>query len=183
MKRNSNIEMIRRVAISLCVFVVSFSAFAQERGDVAFGVNGLGGIYTDKILSYGIGLKLLYNVADPVRLAAEMDFSAGTSYDDLIDSKLVSFGFQDYSLYAHYLIPISRKFLVYPLIGGGMLRKSTKTEIFDNSEKKIVYKMVGSFGAGFEYAITNNLSSSVELRFKHDGRNHYIYLASIAYKF
>ena len=104
MKRNANVEMIRRVTISLCVFVVSFSAFAQERGDVAFGVNGLGGIYTDKILSYGIGFKLLYNVADPVRLAAE-------------------------------------------------------------------------------YAITNNLSSSVELRFKHDGRNHYIYLASIAYKF
>ena len=176
-------KMIRGVVIVLCVFTFSFSAFAQERGDVAFGVNGLGGIYADKMLSYGIGFKLLYNVAAQVRLAAEMDFSAGASFDELIDSKQVSFGFQDYSMYAHFLISINRKFSVYPLVGAGMLRKSTKTILTDNNDKKIVYSMVGSFGAGFEYAMTSNLSTSVELRFKHDGRNHYIYLASIAYKF
>ena len=168
-----------QVAMMLIALTTSFSAIAQERGDVAFGVNGLGGIYVDKMFSYGIGFKLLYNVSDLFRLAGEADFSSGLKLDD----NFVSCGFQDYSVYAHYLLPISNKVTVYPLAGVGMFIKKSKMRIDGVTEKVIDNRTVGSFGAGVEYAITSNLSSSVELRFKHHGRNHYIYLASIAYKF
>ena len=173
--------MFKRVAIAFKIFTLSFSAIAQEKGDVAFGVNGLGGIYVGNMFSFGIGMKLLYNITDPVRLAGEMDFSTGVKFDD----NIVSCGFQDYSLYVHYLLPISQKVTVYPLAGVGMLRMRSKKIVSGETETEteLDYRLVGSLGAGFEYAITSNLAAGVELRFKHHGRNHYIYLASIAYKF
>ena len=171
--------MFKKVAIALIAVSMSFSVIAQEKGDVAFGVNGIGGIYVDNMFSYGIGLKLLYNIIAPVRLAGEMDFSTGVKFDD----NIVSCGFQDYSLYAHYLLPVSEKVTVYPLVGAGMFRMKTKTKISGITEKETDFRFVSSLGAGFEYAITNNLAAGAELRFKHHGRNHYIYLASIAYKF
>ena len=172
-------EIFIRIAITFIALTMNFSAIAQEKGDVAFGVNGLGGIYVDKMISYGIGFKLLYNISDPFRLAGEADFSKGLKIDD----NFISCGLQDYSVYAHYLIPISNKVTVYPLAGVGLFSMRSKTKIAGITETKIDNRFVGSFGAGVEYAITSNLFSSVELRFKHHSRNHYIYLASIAYKF
>ena len=78
---------------------------------------------------------------------------------------------------------LSNKFTVYPLVGVGMLRMKSKTKNSGITEKETDYRFVSALGAGFEYAITSNLAASVELRFKHHGSNHYIYLASIAYKF
>jgi len=169
------------VMLLLIALSLSFPAIAQEKGDVAIGINGLGGIYVDNTFSFGFGLKLLYNITAPLLLTGEMDFSTGVNLDNNIAAR----GFQDYSLYVHYLLPVSKKVAVYPLVGGGVLRTKSKTDFSGIAEKAIDYRFVSSLGAGFDYAITNNLTSSVELRFKHrhHGRNHYIYLASIAYKF
>jgi molecular chaperone GrpE (heat shock protein) len=67
------VTLLKRMAITTIVLAMSISSIAQERGDVAIGANVLTGSYANKVISVGIGAKLLYNVTAPIRLAAEFD--------------------------------------------------------------------------------------------------------------
>ena len=172
-------KMGKRVAVATIALVMSVSAFAQERGDIAIGVNTLGGLYSEKTYSYGIGAKFLYNITAPIRVAGEFDYSVGTKKD----ASLVSYYFKDLSLYAHYLFPLDSYTVLYPLVGVGLFGIKTEATIFGTTYSASESRTAFAVGGGFEYAVTSHLIVNGELRLKLHGGNHFIYLVGLSYIF
>jgi len=152
MSRGNFYKIVAMIAIALCVV---FETSAQK-GDMAVGGNlllGSGGSYTH----FGVGGKFLYNITDPVRLAAEFDFFPRKDY----------FSWWDFSVFGHYVFSIGEKIAVYPLVGAGIM----------GVQMKIDYRILDDFtfstsgfvftpGAGGEYKLSSNLSVNAELRYK-----------------
>ena len=119
---------LKRVAIIAIALIFSFTVAAQSQGDFAVGANPLlFGVLDNDISSFGVGPKVQFNVTDKIRLSGEMSFSVGWISDvqkrALIDNS--SIGFQDYSVYVHYLFSLSNAdqtehYFLYPLVGIGV---------------------------------------------------------------
>ena len=175
-----NKKMFKRVSIVVIALTVSVLVNAQEKGDKAIGGNavlGTGGDYTH----FGIGGKFLYNITDPIRLTGEFDFFPKKDY----------FSWWDFSVYGHYIFPITEKFAVYPLVGLGMMGIQMNVDLgILGKHSDSTNGFVFSPGGGVQFALSSNLALNVELRYKFvnfsdigvsGNRTHLV--AGLAYKF
>ncbi|GHT35930.1 hypothetical protein AGMMS49574_26550 [Bacteroidia bacterium] len=158
-------------------------AQAQEKGDVAAGINlGLG--FGDSYTNYGIGAKLQYNFADPIRAEASFTYFPKKDYLSL----------WDLSLNLHYLIPIADKLTFYPLAGVGLLNAKSHISsalsnlgyqgygdyIDDTSSSKVAFNV----GLGLDYKLTDNIIANIEGKYKiAKDLNRTLISIGIAYKF
>ena len=161
----------RKVAIvAIAVVSINVAANAQAQGDKAVGGNlviGTGNSYTN----VGIGAKFFYNVTDPIRLAGEFDYFL----------KKDNVSWWDFSVYGHYLFSVADGVNVFPAVGLGMMGWKADLGPFGNySDSKFVF----SLGGGADYALTDQLILTGELRLKlYDGNNRVNFAVGIAHKF
>ncbi|MDO4159270.1 MAG: porin family protein [Prevotellaceae bacterium] len=95
--------MKKIILMAICA-IMSLSTYAQEKGDIAAGVNVS---YGSEIKSVGIGVEGQYNITDKIR--TELGFDYFLEKDGL--------KMWDLNLNFHYLIPLSESFKIYPLVG------------------------------------------------------------------
>lgn len=131
----------------MCVALVGLCASAQEKGDMAVGLNlGVAPCLESgqSITNFGIGAKFQYNITNPIRLEADVDYWMKNKGVDVFDI----------SVNAHYLFNIGEKLKVYPLVGVGYANCS-KSKVLINA------------GAGVEYPITEKLSVGAEIKYQY----------------
>lgn len=127
------------------ILLCNISASAQTKGDFSVG----GGLSLGTLLpTLGIGAVAQYNISDPVRLSANLDY--------FIKNKGVNTF--DISVDCHYLFPLSDKFVVYPLAGVGV------SVLFGDEGSRVPF--IANIGAGVQY----NFSSRLHLTFEVKGR-------------
>ena len=166
-------RFIKKVAILLALMMVGFgSAYAQEAGDMAVGLNI---VFTPKwVFSYaykngaytnnaGAGAKFQYNVTTPIRV--EGIFNTFFSGDNL--------GLWDLSVNAHYLIPATKKLNVYSVTGLDFMKYRSWGKVYGVGGAIIVdMKVAGkhtvfgvNIGGGIECKLSKKVSLQGDLRY------------------
>lgn len=109
----------------MCLGLVAFGASAQEKGDMAAGINlGVAPCLESgvKVTNFGVGAKFQYNISNPIRLEAAFDYGFKSKGLDVMTV----------GVNAHYIFKLNDKFNIYPIIGLGYARISGvyKVEVF-----------------------------------------------------
>lgn len=143
---------------------------AQQKGDMAVGLNlGVAPSLESgaKVTNFGIGAKFQYNLTNPVRLEAALDYGFKSKGADVM-----TFGVN-----AHYLFNVAGRLNVYPIVGlgyahcgGGVFVVGDDLSDFleDNGgSSSSANKFYFNVGAGAEYPITDKLSASLELKYQY----------------
>ncbi len=192
---------MKKVFFALCLAVAGFSAANAQEGQMAAGINigvapSLEG--EGSPTNFGIGAKFQYNVTDPIRVEADVEYwfkSKGISVFDI-------------SANVHYLIPIIDNLRIYPLVGIGYANCHFSGMDIDIPEINLpdipgvdLSGMLGSLerdidtssnasrflfniGAGAEYDITENLVANFEFKYQYlKDFNRMPIQIGIAYKF
>ena len=165
-------QATKRVAIIAIAVTISVAAHAQTKGDMAAGGNlviGMGHSYTN----FGIGAKFLYNVTNPIRLAGEFDFFLKKDYTS----------WWDFSVYGHYLFSVADKVNVFPAVGLGLVGVRVNHMGYGGGTYSHSY-FAASLGGGADFALSDNLFLTGELRFKLIEYSNRVNLAvGVTYKF
>ena len=169
---------MKKFLISFSLAIIGLSVCAQEKGDMAVGLNlGVAPSLESgvSVTNFGIGAKFQYNVTNPIRLEADIDYWFKSKGMDVFDI----------SVNAHYLFHFANKITVYPLIGLGYAHGSgigqgdpnfegidtpwggiSKDE-YNDSFKGGTNSFLFNVGAGAEYTLTNKLSVGVEIKYQY----------------
>lgn len=198
----NTISIIKKVFFVICLALAGISAANAQEGQMAAGIN-LGvapclegdGAPTN----FGIGAKFQYNVTEPIRVEADLEYwfkAKGISVFDI-------------SANVHYLFNITDKLKVYPLAGIGYANlhsSAPKIEVSipnipnipgmpDMSEylKEIenaadassnASRFLFNIGVGADYDITDNLVANFEIKYQYlKDFNRIPISIGIAYKF
>lgn len=167
---------MKKQFIALCMALVGLCASAQEKGDMAAGLNlgvsplvGNGGGVTN----FGLGAKFQYNVSNPIRLEADIDYWF----------KSQGMGVFDISANAHYLFKLSDKFNLYPTVGIGYGHVSSVWDDvmdelndwassipgYDYDDEDLSFsgnRFLFNVGIGAEYAVTDKISVGAEFKYQ-----------------
>lgn len=177
------------ILMGLAMIVGSFCASAQEKGDMAAGINLGVGPCLEKgisVTNFGIGAKFQYSVLKPLRLEAAFDYGFKSKGMDVMTV----------GVNAHYIFKISDKFGVYPLVGVGYARLGGSAygdssdldidwddylgdyyrneyddyddyefddEDFSTSSNKFYFNV----GLGAEYSFSQRLSAGLEIKYQY----------------
>lgn len=168
---------MKKLFISLCIALLGLCASAQEKGDMAVGLNlGVAPCLESgaKVTNFGIGAKFQYNVTNPIRLEADVDYWFKNKGMDVLDI----------TANVHYIFNVGSKLKVYPLVGIGYARLGASMDFSgldeddwlniangkyddDDFESSSTSKFLFNVGAGVEYPITNNLSVGAEIKYQY----------------
>lgn len=189
---------MKKVIIALCLFLTgAVASFAQE-GRMAAGINlGVAPVLeTGGPTNFGLGAKFQYNVTDPIRVEADIEYWFKAKNASVFDIHAN----------VHYLIPIIDKLKVYPLVGigygnihisspkiqmpnipnipgvdlSGMLKEVESA--YDTSEN--ASRFLFNIGVGADYDITDNLTANLEIKYQYmKDFNRMPISIGIAYKF
>ena len=173
--------------ITISTVTLSITINAQEKGDIAIGVNMVVWWTPSQTIernpSYtntGIGAKFSYNVISQLRLAGEFDYFSEKDFASMWDCRV----------YSHYLFPVAVNTVVYPSIGIGMI--DVKTNGFPTPTPSTA---AFTIGIGADCELSSNLILNGEIRHHvlfFDGRymdknyNHskiFNFAIGLAYKF
>ena len=169
---------MKKQFIALCMALVGLCASAQEKGDMAAGLNlGVAPFVGNGVstTNFGLGAKFQYNVSDPVRLEADIDYWF----------KSQGMGVFDISANAHYLFKLSDKFNLYPVVGigyGRIIGGGSGDDDYDYPYKirtraghddddyeegnSGVNRFLFNVGIGAEYAVTDKISVGAEFKYQ-----------------
>lgn len=145
---------MKKIIFAALVALASFSVSAQEQGDMAIGANlGIAPCLENNVgaTNFGIGIKYQYNITDPVRLEADLEYWIKDS----------GIGLFDISANVHYLIPLSSKITAYPLAGIGYGHFN-----FTNYATSSANRFLFNVGVGTEYALNDNISLGAEIKYQ-----------------
>lgn len=179
---------MKKVFISLCMVLVGLCASAQQKGDMAVGLNlGVAPCLESgaSLTNFGIGAKFQYNVTNPIRLEADVDYWVKSKGVDVFDI----------TANVHYLFKIGQKLNIYPLagigyahIGGGFSAgdfddlKDTMQGVggylgdydgYDEWEDSLdktsggANKFLFNVGVGVEYPLTAKFSIGAEVKYQY----------------
>lgn len=170
---------MKKFFISICVALVGLSVSAQEKGDMAVGLNlGVAPSLESgaKVTNFGIGAKFQYNVTNPIRLEAALDYGFKNKGCDVMNL----------GINAHYIFKVGDKLNVYPLVGLGYAHigggGSKGGDDFDEDDFKHLWsrssdldkeggssasKFLFNVGAGIEYPITDKLAVGAEIKYQY----------------
>ena len=155
---------MKKIFVSLCVALVGLCASAQEKGDMALGLN-LGAAPClesgANLTNFGIGAKFQYNVTNPLRLEADVDYWFKNKGMDVFDV----------TANVHYLFNVGSKVKVYPLVGIGYARLKATADFDFEGEDFSVSASEGKFlvnaGAGIECPVSEKLSIGAEVKYQY----------------
>lgn len=157
-------------------------ASAQQKGDMAVGLNlGVAPVlekYVD-LTNFGIGAKFQYNVTNPIRLEADVDYWFKAKEMDVFDI----------SANVHYLLHFGEKFTMYPLVGIGygrvgggfsggggdygdydfndLLSKYSNDDLDEEIESSALNRFLFNVGVGVEYNLTSKLAVGAEIKYQY----------------
>lgn len=186
----------------MCMALVGLCASAQEKGDMAVGANlGVTPCLESgtSVTNFGIGAKFQYNVTDPIRLEAALDYGFKSKGADVFTL----------GVNAHYLFNLSDKLRVYPLAGVGYAHFSGGYGSYDGGDggdggdydfgydidyddmfegdgrsTGSVSKFMLNVGAGIECDITSNIAVNAEIKYQYiKNFNRLPISIGVAYKF
>ena len=119
---------MKKFFIFTCAALIGLCASAQEKGDMAVGLNlGVAPCLESgaSVTNFGIGAKFQYNVTNPIRLEAAFDYGFKNKGVDVMTI----------GVNAHYIFNVANKFNIYPLVGVGYAHcKATASGIPDLDE-------------------------------------------------
>lgn len=178
---------MKKKILIMFMALLGLSVSAHEKGDMAVGLNlGVAPCLESgaSITNFGIGAKFQYNITDPIRVEADLDYWLKSSGVDLFDI----------SANIHYLFKLSEKLTVYPLVGVGYAHTggasfggdfdydfdydfdgdgdgSSFTGNFDEEDFEgqsgSSSKILLNVGAGVDFAINDKLSVGAELKYQY----------------
>ena len=173
---------MKRFFIFACAALLGLCASAQKKGDMAVGLNLDVAPCLEKgasVTNFGIGAKFQYNVTNPIRLEAALDYGFKNKGIDVLTV----------GVNAHYIFKVANKISVYPLVGVGYAHcGATVSGIPDmdendwwdvakgdadiddfgtKSESGSAHKSYFNVGAGAEYAINNKLAAGLEIKYQY----------------
>ena len=190
---------MKKFFIFTCAALIGLCASAQEKGDMAAGLNlGVAPCLESgaSVTNFGIGAKFQYNVTNPIRLEAAFDYGFKNKGVDVMTI----------GVNAHYIFNVANKFNIYPLVGVGYAHcKATasgipdlddndwggisnwKTDIDDYGTKEesgSANKFFFNVGVGAEYAINDKISIGAEIKYQYiENFNRLPISLGVAYKF
>ena len=147
----------------VCAVLTVASSFAQQ-GQKAVGINlGAAPCLEDgaSLTNFQLGAKFQYNVSDPVRLEAALNYGCEDNYICCLD----------FAVNAHYLVNLGESFAIYPLAGIGLARVKASVPVdteygtMDLSASKT--RFMFNLGIGGEYNITDNFAANLELKYQY----------------
>lgn len=167
----------------VCAILFSATAFAQQ-GRMAAGVNlGFAPCLEDNVdvTNFQLGGKFQYNVTDPVRLEAALNYGFEDNHISVLD-----FGFN-----VHYLFNLAEKFSIYPLAGFGIAHSKVSFDLgdFDDDYEGVsVSKSENDFmfniGLGCDYDINEKFTANFEFKYQYiKDFNRMPITVGLAYKF
>lgn len=157
----------------MCVALVGLCASAQQKGDVAVGLNLGISPCLEKGISLtndGIGVKFQFNVSDPIRVEANYNHWFMPMQDMF-----------DISVNIHYLLNlVNSKLVVYPLIGVGYSRGMDWAnsdldfgdfdyeDYYDDDDESFTpNKFLFNVGIGVDYPVSNKFSVGAEIKYQY----------------
>ena len=165
---------LHKIALMVTIAVMlSMAINAQEKGDMAAGVNLVLGTGSNSGVNYtniGIGMNFLYNVTNPFRMEA--------SFTYFFEKDFVSMW--DFSLNGHYLLTITDQVTVYPLAGLGVLGAKKDYGLGSNSDTYVCVNL----GGGVDFKLTDQFVFNAGLKYKIVNEwNRLMLSAGILYRF
>ena len=144
---------------------------AQTKGDKAVGINlGIAPCLESgsNVTNFGIGAKFQYNVTNPVRLEADLDYWFKDKATDVFD---ISANIQ-------YIFHIGSKVNVYPFVGLGYAHIGFSWSLDDDdllyytrsSNLEVstsLNRFLFNLGVGAEYKVASNVYAQFELRYQY----------------
>ena len=190
---------MKKFFIFTCAALIGLCASAQEKGDMAVGLNlGVAPCLESgaSVTNFGIGAKFQYNVTNPIRLEAAFDYGFKNKGVDVMTI----------GVNAHYIFNVANKFNIYPLVGVGYAHcKATasgipdldendwldiaygKTDIDDYGTKEesgSANKFFFNVGVGGQYDLNDKLAVNLEIKYQYiENFNRLPISLGIAYKF
>ena len=168
--------------------LVGLCASAQQKGDMAVGLNlGVAPCLESgaSLTNFGIGAKFQYNVTNPIRLEADVDYWVKSKGVDVFDI----------TANVHYLFKIGQKLNIYPLAGIGYAHIGGVFSAGDFDDLKDTMQGVGGYlgdydgydewedsldktsggankflfnvGVGVEYPLTAKFSIGAEVKYQY----------------
>ncbi|MDO4932529.1 MAG: outer membrane beta-barrel protein [Prevotellaceae bacterium] len=185
---------MKKLFITMCAVLCGLCASAQEKGDMAVGVNvGVAPCLESgaSLTNFGFGGKFQYNISNPIRLEAGVNYGLKDKGVDVFDA----------SLNLHYLFSVSEKFKIYPLVGVGYGHIGISDDAdfalgdYDDIDFDDIYDIIDRFGTrasgydamydeyeveepsnskfllnvgvGAEYSLTDKLSLGAEVKYQY----------------
>ena len=190
---------MKKFFIFTCAALIGLCASAQEKGDMAVGLNlGVAPSLESgaSVTNFGIGAKFQYNVTNPIRLEAAFDYGFKNKGVDVMTI----------GVNAHYIFKVANKISVYPLVGLGYAhckatasgipdldendwweRANGKTDIDDYGTKEesgSANKFFFNVGVGGQYDLNDKLAVNLEIKYQYiENFNRLPISLGIAYKF
>lgn len=180
---------MKKVLLSFCFILFTIQGLlAQKKGETTVGLN-IG--YGIEVPNTGMGLEIQYGVRDDIRLEAGFDYFFRNK----------SINMWDLNLNAHYLVPISKHFEAYPLVGFAYTNWGVKKgwsvedkEVANKIEDSGILaegeisghssKVGANLGAGFEYNYSSNLTFNIEAKYQLlSDLSQAVFSLGIAYRF
>jgi outer membrane protein X len=155
---------------------MSVAADAQEKGDIAAGVNVVLGS-GDSFTNFGIGAKLQYSITKPLRVEGAFNYFLKKDFTNMWDA-----GFN-----LHYLFFVSEKLVVYPLVGAGILGSKIEldfSELGGDNMSASASEFGGNIGGGVDFKLTEKLFLNVEAKYRiSEAWSRLLASAGVAFKF
>lgn len=176
---------MKRFFTALCVALIGFTGTFAQKGDMAVGLNlGVAPCLEKNVslTNFGIGAKFQYNVTNPIRLEADVDYWFKAKGMDMFDI----------TANVHYIFNVGSKIKVYPIVGIGYAsvgggysfdmddfddifgdygqyfsRASDDYDFdFDGGSSRL-NRFIFNVGVGGEYAITSKISAGLEIKYQY----------------
>ncbi len=161
-----SMNLFKRAMFILVAALVACSVGAQEKGDMAAGLNLSYGLHSN-YKNFGIGAKFQYNITDAIRIEPSASYFLKKDYVSM----------WDINANVHYLFHVGDGFVIYPLAGLTLL--GVKADIgdalgeweetaeeygveTDASESKFGVNL----GGGAQYWLTENFALNLEIKYQ-----------------
>ena len=143
---------MKKFILVVCMAVCCLAGFAQQKGDAAVGVTvgvapflGKG----DNLTNFGLGVKAQYNVSNPLRLEADLEYWAIDHFK----------GATDFSANVQFLFNLAEVLYIYPTVGVGYGHLNGE---FESNNRLLI-----NAGVGFEYRCSSKISSALEVKYQY----------------
>ena len=157
-----NVLFKKAAIVIIAAVVMSVSAVAQKKGDMAVGGNL-------SLIGLGLGPKFQYNVADKFRLEGNFTYYLlfTKAFIDS-DGEIDSFSWWDTTVNAHFLFPnASNKVVCYPIVGLGVNRISwVERSSYVGKIKESGSLPVVNIGCGFDFKVSEQLAINLEAKIR-----------------
>ena len=176
---------MKRFFTALCVALIGFTGAFAQKGDMGVGLNlGVAPCLEKNasLTNFGIGAKFQYNITNPIRLEADVDYWFKAKGMDMFDI----------TANVHYLFHVGSKIKVYPRVvigyasvcGGYSFDMDDFDDIFgdygqyfsrasddydfdfDGGSSRL-NRFIFKVGVGGEYAITSKISAGLEIKYQY----------------